>query len=334
MIIRIKRKILEQGIMAVVAISIILSAFIGVSFTTDYVLGANTTNNTVIARVNVTNTEPNITSVVVSPSPIDLIANGVSIVTCNATVFDFNGWQDIDPSSVNATFHIQSVGREGIADNNHRYANESCGRCIQGAGATNASCDCRFALQYYTNDSSSWVCNITVRDSGGTGAPGSRLNFSDTEVSSTVTVSKLLAINTSLLLDYGNLSVTQTSAQITHNITNAGNINLNLSLRGYGGTNDSVDSPFNNMTMTCEFGNISIGNQRYALGTENSGIAFADMRHLTNITKITNFTLPARLDDTSFGGDKNSTLWRLQIPLGVGGICNGTIIFGAVDAEP
>ena len=332
MIIKIKRKTLEQGIIGVLALFIVTSIFIGVSFTTNYVIGAaNITNNTVLARVNVTNTEPNITSIRVTPSPIDLTADGVTIVTCNISVFDFNGWQDINANATNASFYIQSVGESAPADNNHRYTNSSCGVCTQGSGsATNATCECRFALQYYANDSSSWRCNATIRDRGGTQKSGSELNLTDTDISSAVTVTKLLAINTSLLLDYGNLSVTETSAQIVHNVTNAGNINLNLSLRGYGGTNESIGQ---NVSMICDFGNITIGNQRYALGTDSAGIAFANMRNLTNQTVNTNLTFPARIDDTAVGWDRNSTLWRLQIPLSVGGICNGTIIFGAVDGE-
>ncbi|MBI3027278.1 hypothetical protein HYY70_04125 [Candidatus Woesearchaeota archaeon] len=336
MIIRIKRKILEQGIFGILMISIIVSILIGVSFTTNYVIGAtNVTNNTVLAIVNVTNTEPNITLVVIYDETnalygdIDLIASGPTIVTCNVSIFDYNGAGDIDNESINATLHIQSVGREGNTDNNHRYRNSSCGTCAQFT-STNVTCECKFGLQYYANDSNSWVCNVTVRDRGGTGLTASRLNFSDTEISSTITVAKLLAINTSTLLDYGNLSVTQTSAEIVHNITNVGNINLNLSLRSYGGDNESLGQ---NVTMVCGLGNITFGNQRYEVGGQKSGIAFADMRNVTNQTVIINFTFPARIDDTTYGLDRNSTLWRLQVPLSVGGICNGTIIFGAIDAE-
>lgn len=334
MIIRIKRKILEQGIIGLLTLFTITSILIGVSFTTNYVIGAtNITNSTVLARVNITNTEPNITMIVVSPSPIDLTANGVTVVVCNASIFEYNGINDINQNATNATFYIQSVGENVPADNNHRYSNSSCNDCVQNS-ATNISCACRFGLQYYANDSSTWLCNMTVRDKGGTQKSGSEINLSDSDVSSAVTVTKLLAINTSTLLDYGNLSVTETSAEIVHNITNVGNINLNLSLRGYGGTNDSVDSPFNNMTMTCELGNISIGNQRYEVGSQFTGATvFANMQSLTNTTRRINFTVPSRIDDSAFGWDRNSTLWRLQIPLTVGGLCNGTIIFGAVDAE-
>ena len=164
-------------------------------------------------------------------------------------------------------------------------------------------------MQYYANFSTSWICNITVGDYGGTQKKdsGLLLNLTDTEVSSAVTLNKLLAINTSTLLDYGNLSVTQVSDSVQHNVTNVGNIDLNLSLRGFGG--DVIDGPGMNVTMMCDLGNISIGNQRYSIGLNES--SFANMRNLTNQTAISNFTLPARSLDSDFGSDRNATFFRL-----------------------
>lgn len=335
MTIKIKRKTLGHGIVGVMALFIIASILVGVSFKTSYVIGAtNITNNTVIAIVNVTNTEPNVTSVTVGDgilSPIgeiDLTASGVTVVTCNASIFEYNGVGDINENKTNGTFYIQSIGPDATPDNNHLYRNESCGSCTE-VSATNVSCDCRFAVQYYANDSSTWQCNISVKDKGGTQKSGSEINLTSSGVSGLVTVTKLLAINTTTLLDYGNLSVTETSAQIVHNVTNVGNINLNLSLRGYGGTNETIGE---NLTMMCDFGNISIGQQRYSLGLD-SETPFAGMNFLRNQTTISNLTFPAKVNDIAVGWERNSSFWRLQVPLSVGGICNGTIIFGAVDAE-
>lgn len=331
---KIKKSVLEEGMIGLTGLVMILFLFVGVLFTGDYVIGAaNITNLSVLARVNVTNTEPNITSVVVddnvtSPAnTIDLVANDIIMVYCNATVFDYNGWQDIDPNKTNATLHIKSKGRNGATDNNYRYRNESCGSCKQGEDSTTAICDCKFAVQYYANDSTEWICNITVGDNGGWQKPEYEINLSDTEVSSEITITDLLAIDTPTLIDYGNLSVTETSSEIIHNVTNVGNINLNLSLRGYGGTDEDIGI---NYTMICDFGNITFGHQRYAF---DNGTDFGLMTNLSNSTVITNFTLPQRINDNTYGWDRNSTYWKLQVPLSVGGICNGTIIFGAIDGE-
>jgi hypothetical protein len=337
MIIKVKRKIGEQLATAFFIVFTAIAALIGASFISDYVVGAptNITNGTVIARVNITNTEPNITSVTVDDDikipagEIDLTSNGVTVVTCNATVFDYNGWQDIHPDLTNATFYIQSKGRDGDTDNNYRYRNESCGRCIQ-IDATTASCDCRFAVQYYANYSTEWICNITVGDSGGT-AMINAINLTDTDVSGTITVTKLLAIDTGTLIDYGNLSVTETSPEIVHNVTNTGNIPINITLRGFGGLNESIGQ---NLSMICDYGNITFGYQRYEIGTDKLGLtSFDNMVNLTNQSVSTNLTLYHRSNDSEYGSDRNATLWRLQVPLGVGGICNGTTIFGAIDAS-
>ena len=261
---------------------------------------------------------------------IDLIANNVTIVTCNATVYDFNGWQDIDADSVNATIYIYNTGDIDINssnDNNSHYTNRSCGSCVQGSTPTEAICDCRFAVQYYANDTT-WICNISVTDKGGTD-PENALNFSRDGVD-TATITKLLAIDTLTdVIDYGNLSVTEISDAIVRNFTNVGNVDLNLTLRGFGGENSSVTN--DSFAMICEFGNISFGYHKYAVGLN---VSFAEMKNLTGQTRDSNFTLPQRTNDNLLGTreDINETFWKLEIPLGVGGLCNGTIIFGAVES--
>jgi hypothetical protein len=82
--------------------------------------------------------------------------------------------------------------------------------------------------------------------------------------------------------------------------------------------------------MICTYGNISFGYHRYVVGLNTS---FADMKNLTNQTLDSNFTLSRRTNDNTVGvrEDINSTFWRLQIPLSAGGLCNGTIIFGAIE---
>ena len=83
--------------------------------------------------------------------------------------------------------------------------------------------------------------------------------------------------------------------------------------------------------MICAAGiNITFGNQRFYTGNNTP---FADMFNLTNQTRqIFNLTIPSRATDSGLGNSSNSTFWRLQITLGASGVCNGTIIFGAVDA--
>lgn len=331
-----RRSPLEKAMLVVTIGLVFILSLVAVSFTSVPVSASiNVTNQTVLAIVNVTNTEPNITLVVVdddNPNPageIDLVSNNVTVVTCNATVFDYNGALDVSPNLTNGTFYINSHSSRDAPDNNYLYRNESCGRCTQ-INATHTACDCRFAVQYNANGSNEWQCNMTVGDNGGTQHPNLKINLSDSAVSNTITVTNLLAISTPSILDYGNLSVTETSPEIIFNVTNVGNMDLNISLRGYGGLNETLGQ---NWSMLCVLGNISVGSQRYAFGTDNiNETDFDSMDILRNVTDITNFTLPQRIDEVGHGAARNSTLWRLRVPLSVGGWCNGTIIFGAVDS--
>ena len=79
-------------------------------------------------------------------------------------------------------------------------------------------------------------------------------------------------------------------------MSNVGNTDLNISVRGFGGTNESIGQ---NLSMMCEFGNISIGAQRYEFGTDKIGTTnFNTMINLTNKTiNITNSTLPQKIED-------------------------------------
>lgn len=325
MIIKIKRKRLKQAGFALVSTLIVVAAMLGVSITTENVFASNTTNQTVIARVNVSNTEPILYKVeITSPTqPIDLTPGGATVVTCNGSVQDINNFDDI--TSVNATFYQSTVASDTADDNNTHYSNSSClvgGQtcsAIEGSNNQNGSCLCNFPVQYYANNGS-WQCNMTVIDSG---------DLKSTENSSFVKVNEVLGIDVETLsLDYGNLSVSQISDPVRENVTNIGNIPINVTIRGYGGNNESIGQ---NVTMMCESGtNITFNNQRFDVNN-NSQNVFADMINLTNQTRqIADLTIPKRTESAGFGNSSNSTFWRLQIPLGASGVCNGTIIFGAI----
>lgn len=322
MIIRIKRKLLRRVTYVLVSLLVIVSILLGLPFATNSVLGINVTNATVIARVNVSNTEPTLYLVrITSPTspPIDLTANGVTILACNGSVQDLNGFTDI--KNVSATLYDITIASNAADDNNNHYSNLSCGNCtaIPDSNNQNGSCVCQFAVQYYANPTT-WQCNMTINDSGG---------ISSIQNSSFFTINEVLGINVeNSILDYGNLSVSQISNYIRENVTNGGNIPINITVRGFGGSDESIGQ---NLSMICEAGtNITFGNQRFYPGNNT---AFGDMYNLTNQTRqIFNLTLPQRTTDVGFGNSSNATFWRLQIPIGASGICNGTIIFGAIDA--
>jgi hypothetical protein len=336
MIIKIKRKRLKQAGFVLISTLIVVVAMLGVSMTTNSVIGANQTNQTVIARVNVSNTEPNLYKVEIrvngtSAPPIDLTPGAATVVICNGSFQDINGFDDI--ATVNATFYDISVASDAADDNNTHYTNTSCEtltdcQVIPDSNNQNGSCLCQFAVQYYANPVS-WQCNMTITDSGG---------LESNENSSFITINEVLGIDVeSTTIDFGNISVTQTSEPIRQNVTNVGNIPINLTVRGFGGSNDSIDHPGHNLSMICDpsagaTANISFNNMRFDVNNRSQNV-YGDMTNITNQTsQIANLTIPKRTTNSGFGNSSNSTFWRLQIPLGAAGICNGTIIFGAIDA--
>ena len=291
-----------------------LILFIFLSGTTIISLNVSgSSNSTTLTKVNVTNTEPSIYSVTLTPSSVDLNAGGTKRVNCTAFVYDLNGGDDI--TYANATLYDTSQGYGKTTDNNYRYRNESCS-CIV-ISTNNASCSCLFDVWYYAN-SGSWECNITAYDS---------YNIGDTAVSNTITVNEVIGIDSSSEIDYGQISVTQTSDEKTADIINIGNVPINITVRGYGG--DDRNNP-QNSAMVCEQGTIPIGYEKFSI---TSGQNYDSMTALSNNTISMGITLPVRTNDTSYDNDKKQSYWRIYIPSSVAGYCNGTIEFFAIDAS-
>jgi hypothetical protein len=267
-------------------------------------------NSYTVSNITIQNLAPVISNLAID-SPIDLQAGSNLTILCNASINDDNTISDIN--IVNATFFQESVGFDAVDDNNDHYTNSSCVNVSSSAFQSNYTCG--FKVAYYANNGT-WQCNITASDN-------SNITAFD---SISASINQLLAIDVSpTIIDYGKLQVTNTSSTpINTTIKNLGNIPFNLTLRGFGGDNESIGQ---NVTMICDFGNITFGNQRYSVGIN---VSFDNMKNLTNQTVDTNFTFFQRTNDLAFGNDTNTTFWKLQIPVLRSGICNGTVIFGAI----
>ncbi|MFH1642756.1 MAG: hypothetical protein ABIC04_07725 [Nanoarchaeota archaeon] len=311
------------------AVLLVILVLIGVSMITSGVIGANQT--TTISKVWVWNTEPNVTRVVISPSSIDLTPGNRTRVNCTAFVWDYNGWRDLNVS--NATFFHDTVDHDSVNDNNNHYsANSTQCQCTESAEnpfGTNATCTCWFDVWYYAYNGT-WVCNMTISDRGGNASlEGSDrvFNFNSSNYD-TAEINTVIAINTPLEIDYGNLSVTETSTPKGANISNYGNVKLNVSVRGYGGDNANIfGMNQGNTSMICDYRNITIANERFAFSNET---AFDSMTPLYNDSRFMGLVLPFRMNDTISKNDTNTTYWKLQVPLSVGGFCNGTVQFDAI----
>jgi hypothetical protein len=266
-------------------------------------------NMTTMSTVYIDNTEPNITGIEITS--VDLVPGSTTQVNCTGYFWDYNGWDDINVT--NATLHhldLSSV--DGSDDNNYRYTNTTCSCSQYGTEATNGSCLCTFNVWYYATNGT-WMCNMTLGDG----------EF-DSSLNTTTEIGNILGVGLPDAIDFGNMSVAETSAYVPVNISNWGNVPINVSLRGYGGTDESI-SGVGDLAMMCDLGNISMDYLRYS---QNDSTPYSNMINLTNVsTALPDVDLPVRTNDISYANDTNTTYWKLYIPWTTGGRCNGTVEF-------
>ena len=289
--------------------------------------GADILDNTSIeSRVNVTNTGPTITEVILyendgSDVSIDLSEGTTEILTCNATVNDLNGWNDI--VGVNATIYdAANYNSSSPNDNNYHYFTSTCGNYSINVSALAITCN--FSVWYYANNAS-WNCNVSAVDSE---------NLTGDGIDATPpTINQLAALNLSTnLIDFGNMQPGETTdnpGEQNVNVTNTGNTNMNLSVDGYGVTDGD------GLAMNCTIGNITIGQMKYnvtiAQNFDNSMWNLSDTALPSGIPG--GYNIPQRVDDgdTAKLNSTNTTYWKLRVPISnIKGFCNGTVTFSVV----
>ena len=288
----------------VYSLALILVAFVIALTTSNFVQAQyNYDHVNVTARVNVTNAAPEILNLSL-PSSITLTAGGIRTVFCNATIRDWNGFNDID--NVNATFYYYLNESWHQDDENEHYTNLSCAE-INNDGVYIANYSCSFQVQYFAYNGS-WTCNVSVSDN---------YNFTDTDNLST-TINALFALNVTDVIDYGNLSIGDYSENITATITNFGNSNINVSVLGYGLVQgDGVG-------LVCSQGtNISVENQRFY----NSLVEWNIKNPLSAVNQDMNLTLLRQVDDLT--PVTWNSYWQLFVPPNPFGVCTGTVRFTA-----
>lgn len=282
---------------------------VGISmFSYSFEQGPNNRNVSVDTRVNITESLPQILSVIVDGGEgnITLVAGGARFVACNATVRDYNGGATV--SGANATLFYNATDQwNSPDDNNTHYSNSSC--AITGTDGYFRNFSCGFQVLYYAN-SGGWTCNVSVQDDYG---------FNDTKDNVTF-IDPLLALNVTTLIDYGDLAVGDVSNPQEANVTNLGNKNINVSVRGYGGQQDD------GLSFVCQIGNISIEYEKF--NTTNNGVDVNGYSNLSSgFAQIPDLTVLQQTNDAQ--QEINQTYWILEVPPNPFGQCNGTVIFQA-----
>jgi len=265
------------------------------------------------------NSFPNVTSVLVDDSiktpenEIDLIAASTRKVVCEAVVEEYDN-QSLNNAT--ARFFADSSFYGDSDDNNTHYTNNSCFMNSSYGNQGQTKINCSFQVQYYAN-SENWTCVIEAEDNLSVEGNGSDKTF----------INSLLSIGAVSEVGFGNISKGTVTDETVLNITNYGNVEVDLSLYGYGGQEDD------NLSMTCKTGNISIDYTKYNLTASNPG-----ERNLSEIENFylnlssnpvsRDFNLGYRTDDFINNAIK-PTYWRVYAPESIEGNCSGNIVLGA-----
>ncbi len=324
-------KITRMKIAVLIFLEVALVFLIFNTFFNPSVEGDVGENVSVIVNLTVGEVSPEILNVTLqNEAVITLIANDTATVYCEAVIRDYNNDDTI--STVTAEFFDNAFSSYGGGDdNNTHYTNSSCNISTD-FGTWNevtdddylALANCTFEVYYYAN-ATTWNCSVWVNDTSGLDGFGS----------GTGTINQLLAVGLPSYINYGTVNATYVSAENATNVTNVGNVDLNLSLSGYGRTEGD------GWAMNCTLGSLGgilLGFQKYNLTeSHNYGMSLSDFdvnyTNLTSSPTVKTFHLLQRQNDTNQNvDDYNTTYWRIYVPLGVAGTCNGTIIFGATTA--
>ena len=290
----------------------------------------NYRNFSVRTTVNITDAMPEILNITCNGgSAIALSPGSVQNITCIVEIRDFNGGNTLNgtvdtgagPSRVNISYIYYYLNSSNQPDdNNSHYTNNTC--TLTGpANGYYVNWTCGFHLWYYANNGT-WTVNVTAHD---------RYNNRSYNVSGykNVTVSPLYAFNVTNTIDFGNMYVGEASQNaVQANVTNFGNMNINVSVYGYGAENQAL---YSSLALLCEVRNLTLTNERYSL---SSSPAWASMTAITaTAVQIPNLTVIQRQDENL--EVVNSTYWRLYVDPASNpfGQCNGTVIFSAIAAN-
>lgn len=282
-------------------------------------------SDNVTAKTNLTvgNSAPNIIEILVNEDvPITLVPNNTKTINCTAEISDYD--TDSDVTSVTAVFFDPSQAVAASPDdNNSHYTNSSCRIDATFGDQYQLKAHCLFDIWYYAN-ASDWNCSVTAIDT---------FPYQVTETNET-TIQPLLALALPDIIQYGTVNATYVSSENVTNVTNLGNVKINLSLSGYAWTENDGNA------MNCSLGpteNISIEHEKFNLtattpGNLNLAQANGNYTNLTDYPVTKEFNLDYRKDE-NINEAWNHTYWRIYVPTGVAGTCQGNIIFGAVQAD-
>jgi len=274
----------------------------------------NRGNNNTHGNITVITTILNITSIIVDDAlytplnQIDLSAGITKTVYCNLTVSDPNDYTAIQ--GVNATIFSSTTTLDAVDSNRTHYSNTSC-TFLYGDSLV-AYYQCAFSMWFFAINGT-WNCT------GFAWSEHFTANNSDN-----ITVNPLFALNVSTsTVDYGYLQPDNVSSNVTVNISNVGNMPMNISVYGFGGDDETTGT---GLSMVCQINNITIEFEKFST---NNTANYSSKRQLSASLQDLQFTIPSK---TAYEEVRaNSTYWQFMAPpeYQAFGQCNGSVVFVA-----
>ena len=278
-----------------------------------FTMAPNLSLNAPVSVYNVT-VEDSLTS---PANEIDLTPANTTSVMCSAIAEDPEGSAAIQSAAAEMFSSASSAGSPD--SNNDHYTNSSCLINESYGNSSQAQINCSFEIEYYAR-SGSWTCQINTTD-----------NYSASTIESdTTSINTLLAIGVDSPMEFGEVDARSVSPEKEANVTNYGNVPINLTLNGYG--NVTLDGN----SMECGAQDIIIGYMKYNLTASNSSNltlaqSEAIYENLTSAPTVKELNLNFRQSDVS-NDAIHQTYWRVYVPEGVGTSCMGNIVFAATQS--
>jgi len=259
-----------------------------------------------------------------------LNSNNTKKVECKALVENFGQGGDQQIQNIKAYFYdSENSFYNQSNDLNYHYSNLSCNlnnsfSKWQGYENTenNILVECGFSVEYFANPGS-WNCYIYAENSRGE-------NISSEE---NVNIREILAVSIPESIDYGDLNATEVSNEQVMDIENTGNVEIDLNLYAY------AQNYSDGIAMNCSKGikNISLEYERYNITKSNNGSMNlsefqSKYKAVSSNEVLEEINLDYRKND-SVTEAINPLYWRLYVPEGVAGACQGNLGISAVRSE-
>ena len=241
----------------------------------------------------------------IAPSgEIMLNAGSTRFVNCSVIATDPDGLANL--INATGTFYYYLNKSNDLDNNNTHYTNSLCP--LVSNTSINKTFECDFNVWYYANNGT-WNCNVTVTNNYSISSSSNISNL----------VQSLYAVNVTDGIEFANAQAGFSSNNITVNITNFGNLPVNVTLQGY------ALVVGDNVGMNCsDHTNINITNIRFSTNVSDN---FTQKTQMSGAIQSLNLKIAKQNTSTQIF---NITYWQINPDPGPQGrVCGGYVIFNA-----